>query len=357
MKKIYTLVLSFVLLGFGASKAQDTLLFEPFELTSFYNHLDSVVITPGNATDTMWYSADLDNHPDASTGGGRPMGWFPIQAISVVDQYQTIYGTTSAPDTNTCLAVNSWTNLGDSQPEDNWLVTPSVQLGAHDTLFWKSAPSQTPRYLDGYEVVLSTGTNDITDFTHQLFRASEMVGSPATDPDTVYADFTFAPLASTGAFIHGLDGTYIDPAGTTSPISHHGRLHPQSAPLDAYANQKVFIGFHHNSADDNLLSLDDVMIRGSAPAGIKENNSVIGLSVYPNPAKETSNITFSLAAESTVTVNIYDITGQLVYSENKASMSQGYHMSSINTSLLAKGFYSVAVQTNAGRSTVKLIVQ
>ncbi|MGZ4035919.1 MAG: hypothetical protein ACXVP4_13740, partial [Bacteroidia bacterium] len=154
MKKIYIL-LAFLLTGTSIIKAQDTLIFEDFELNKFYAHKDSVDVLPGNTTDTMWYSCDMDMLADGSTTGTRPNGWFAIQPFSVVDQYQTIYGTPGTPDTNTVLSANSWNNLGDvSGAENNWLVTPSIKLGTHDTLFWKSAPFQTPRYLDGYEVLL-----------------------------------------------------------------------------------------------------------------------------------------------------------------------------------------------------------
>ncbi len=356
MKKLYTLVVASLLLFNLKSKAQDTLLFSDFELTSFYSHLDSASLLPGNSTDTMWYSFDADNHADASTNANRPMGFFAIQPISPVDQYETVYGTTGAPDTNTVLGCNSWTNLGDSNPENNWLVTPSVVLGSHDTLFWKSASLQTPRYLDGYEVLLSTQTNDAADFTHSLFRAAEMTGSPATDPDTVFADFTFAPTG-VSVFVHGQDGTYIDPAGTTAPVSHRCRLHPFSVALDAYAGQNVFIAFHHNTADDNMISFDDVMIRGTLDAGITENANNISLNVFPNPATENAQVNYTLSSETSVILSIYDVTGKLISSENKGSLSQGRHFANINTALLAKGFYSVSVQTNNGRSITKLIVQ
>jgi len=356
MKKLYTLVLASFLFVNLTSKAQIVLLSEDFELNSFYNKLDSVPILPGNLTDTMWYSCDLDGHADASTGGNRPQGYFAIQPFSPVDRYETVYGTMANPDTNTVLGCNSWTNLGDGNAEDNWLVTPSVALGAHDTLFWKSASLQTPRYLDGYEVLLSTQGNDGAYFTHQLFRAGEMVGTPATDPDTTFADFTFAPTGA-GVFIHGADGTYIDPAGTTAPVSHRCQLRPFSVALDAYAWQTVFIGFHHNSSDDNMISFDDVMIRGTSPTGINENGNTIGLNVYPNPATADAQVTFSLTSETPVTIGVYDVTGKLISSENKGSLSAGRHFANINTTTLAKGFYTVGVQTNNGRSTTKLIVQ
>ncbi len=354
MKKIYTLLVATLLFVNLKSKAQDTLLFSDFELNSFYNHLDSIAIIPGNTTDTMWYSCDLDAHPDGSTTATRPQGFFPVQPFSPVDQYQTVYGTVATPDTNTVLGCNSWTNLGDSAPEDNWLVTPSVPLGAHDTLFWKSASLQTPRYLDGYEVLLSTLSNDVADFTHSLFRAAEMVGTPSANTDTVFANFTFSPPT---AFIHGFDGTYIDPAGTTAPISHHCQLRPFSVALDAYAGQTVFIGFHHNSADDNLISFDDVMIRGTLATGITEHSNEIALNVYPNPATDNTTIIYTLTSETSVVISVYDITGKVISTENKGSLSQGRHFASINTSTLAKGFYTVTVQTNSGRSTSKLIVE
>src|ERR1700746_1495764 len=159
MKKIYIL-LTFLLAGTSLTKAQNILLSEDFELTSFYNKLDSVDVLPGTVMDTMWYSCDEDMNPDGSTTGNRPHGWFAQQPYSPVDQYPTIYGGTP-PDSNTVLAASSWNNLGDiSGLESNWLVTPDIKLGSHDTLFWKSAPFQTPRYLDGYEVLLSTTTND-----------------------------------------------------------------------------------------------------------------------------------------------------------------------------------------------------
>lgn len=354
MKKIYVLLSMFLLTGTFV-KAQDTLLFEDFELTRFYDTLlidcnATATIPPGVAGDMNWYSMDSDGDTDGS-GGSRPDGWFALQPFSVVDQYETVYGGTP-PDTNTVLGTNSWTTA--LMPQQNWLITSSVQLGSADTLFWKSAPRQTPRYLDGYEVRLSTTTNadNTSAFSNVLFNASQMT---VLGTDTTFSTYTFAPTAASGAFVHGLDGTHIDYAGTSN--SHQGQLRQFSVPLNAYANQAVYIAIIGNSADDNLVSIDDVMIRGTLYNSINENKNDLSLNLFPNPATDNVQVNYTLSSESMVTINLYDVTGKLVATVSKGEQPQGRHFAHINTSDLAKGFYTVNVVTSFGASTSKLIVR
>jgi len=340
MKRIYTLLAGFILFGSLISKAQDTLMYESFNFQSFYDtYLIKDVVPPaGNVTDTLWYSYDADGLADGS-GGSREGGWFAVQPFAAVD-------TTN----NVALAASSW--FSSPAAASNYLITPNVQLGLHDTLFWKSAPSQTPRYLDGYQVLISTTNNSDLSFHDTLFTAAEMTAILGTN-DSVFSGYSFSP-----GFVHGLDGTFTEFANDSARL--HGVLKPFSAPLDAYANQNVFIAIHHNSYDDNLISIDDMMIRGTlSTVGIKENKMDLNLSVFPNPANHNDNaqLNFELSAETSVTISVNDVTGKLIYSENKGSLAQGRHFASINTAALAKGFYTIGVQTKNGKNTAKLIVQ
>lgn len=352
MKKIYAL-LTMILFTGSFVKAQDTLLFEDFELVRFYDTLliDCQVAGPPPAVtgDMNWYNMDGDGDPDGS-GGSRPDGWFAISPFSPVDQYETVYGTIPAPDTNTVIGTNSWTS--GLLTQQNWLITSSVQLGAHDTLFWKSAPRQTPRYCDGYQVRLSTTTNadNFSAFNVVLFDAAQMTGLSATSGDTVFANYTF----STG-FVHGQDATYIDPTGGGN--SHVGQLRPFSVALDAYANAAVYIAFYGNSADDNLVSLDDVMIRGTLYNSINENKTDLSLNLFPNPATDNVQVNYTLTSETNVSITVFDVTGKMISSVSEGNVAAGRHFAHINTADLAKGFYTVKVETTYGSSTSKLIVK
>ncbi|MES2590680.1 MAG: T9SS type A sorting domain-containing protein [Bacteroidota bacterium] len=346
MKKFYTLLTSLILFASLASKAQDTLLYESFNFQNFYDNYFMVdaIPPPGNVTDTMWYSYDADGFADGS-GSNRDGGWFPTGAFADID-------TTD----NVVISSSSW--FSTVEVASNWLISSNVQLGEHDTLFWKSAPFQTPRYLDGYEVRLSTTTNDDLAFTNLLFTAAEMTVTSSIAGDS--SDFANHTFSSTLDFIHGLDSTYVEYDSARPDKAMTGQLRPFSVALDAFANKNVFIAIHHNSEDDNLISIDDIMIRGTAGnplASIKENVLDMNLNVFPNPATESAQLNFKLSSETPVTISVNNIAGKLIYSENKGSMVQGRHFANINTAALAKGFYTVTVQTKNGKNTTKLIVQ
>lgn len=345
MKKIYILLAGFLMMGSVASKAQDTLLYQSFNFQNFYDDSLILSIPPGIMGDIQWYSYDEDGIPDAS-GSSRPDGWFAVQPYATID-------TTN----NVALGANSWTNLGEAgAPSSNWLITRAVELGAADTLFWRSASRQTPRFLDGYEVKISITDNlDASFLPTPLFRASEYTGVTGAN-DSVFTGFTYAPTTGVPVpWIHGFDYTHIEYAGDSSRWI--GELAPHSVPLNTYAGQTVYIAFRHNSHDDNLISLDDVMVRGIAPNGINESCVDLNMTVFPNPAQDAVNVSYVLPFESNVTVNVYDVAGQLVMTEVKNSEGQGFHQLSLNTANIAKGFYTVSIQTEKGRSTSKLIVK
>lgn len=352
MKKIYSLFSVAMVIGSISGTAQNVLLNMDFNNASYPNIVD-LANDPsllGAANDTNWYVWDGDGLTDGSPQGTRPGGWWLTYAFADADVFQS-----NGVDSNVVLTSNSWFDA--PAQANNYFISPSVMLGAHDTLFWRSAPFQTPRYLDGYKVLLSTTSNSDGAFTNVLFTAAEMTGS-APNGAADSANFSAHSFGPSGAFVHGLDGNYVEQSRPTA--TYTGTLRPFRVPLDSagFANQKVFIAFLHDSFDDNLLSIDDIMIRGTLPSvGIDENDNSIGLNLYPNPASDFVQAQYSLAASTNVTISVYDVTGKLVNTISKGNEPSGRHFASINTSLLAKGFYTIAVQTATGLSTAKLIVK
>ena len=68
--------------------------------------------------------------------------------------------------------VSSWSWNNDAYDADNWLVTP--QLPLHGTLsFWVRTNGSFP---DSFEVLASTATNEIEDFTYTLREMTEATG-------------------------------------------------------------------------------------------------------------------------------------------------------------------------------------
>ena len=81
-----------------------------------------------------------------------------------------------------------------------------------------------------------------------------------------------------------------------------------------------------------------------------------GVIVAPNPVNE-NNIVVSYSSASdnvTTTINIYDVTGQIVYKQNVNS-SEGTNAVVIDVSTLSKGMYFISVSDQNKSGKTKLI--
>jgi hypothetical protein len=229
-------------------------------------------------------------------------------------------------------------------------------------LFWKSAPYQTPRYLDGYLILVAVGNNDPIAFTDTIFKASEYVSLDNQNFPNDFSSYTFSPVPTANPmapFVHGMDLTYVDPNSTNASDSSRllGRLRPLSVSLAQYSGQTIYIMFKHYSTDDNLLEVDDILVKGTNFTGIQEHTNTLSFTAYPNPASDQVNLRYTLSNSSAVTINVYDVTGQLVMSENKGQLSAGSQTTSLSLSGLPAGAYQVQIMTAEGTGNSRLIVQ
>jgi len=93
--------------------------------------------------------------------------------------------------------------------------------------------------------------------------------------------------------------------------------------------------------------------------GINEQeaiNPVNSTRLYPNPATDVLNIEVSASQASEMSINVYNIMGQMVMSQN-TNISTGMNTRSINTSELSSGIYFMTVKANGFENTMKFIVR
>ncbi|MBP9151938.1 MAG: choice-of-anchor J domain-containing protein, partial [Flavobacteriales bacterium] len=177
MKKTYLFVLLAQLIIGSVNAQNDTLLWENFEAET----LDYIVIDYPTGEPNYyptWLNFDVDGIADGS-GSDRPEEWFVAFGFADVDS------------SNTVLASNSWLQ-GVGDVVENWLISPRLHIQDNlANLYWKSAPYQLPRYLDGYKVLVSTTDNLETSFTDTLAVFAEFNGALTTDiEDTATYVFT-----------------------------------------------------------------------------------------------------------------------------------------------------------------------
>lgn len=87
---------------------------------------------------------------------------------------------------------------------------------------------------------------------------------------------------------------------------------------------------------------------------ISSNGLTFG-NLYPNPTTNQTNFHFNLQNESNVSVEVKDVTGKTVYTNNLGSINAGNHKQIIHTESFTSGVYYVTVSTNDSKVTKKLI--
>jgi hypothetical protein len=337
MKKLYFSFISLLLFSWHSAKAQgtDTLLFENFE-----NDPEAYILaTFPSGDDQTWINYDLDQYNDAS-GANRPGEWYlSLGGFADVDSNTYVY------------MSNSWTTPPD--PVANYLILPPMDIVDNTaTLSWKSAPRQTHLYLDGYYVVISTSCNVDDCFPDTLFRAAEYISVDALEPDSGFSQYNFSP-----GFVHGADGTYIQYDNDSARFI--GVLQPHTVSLTAYEGQTVYIAFVHGSKDDNLISVDDILVTGTKSTGIEEEVNKNSLNLYPNPSPANSSIIleWQMNKTSDVTLKIYDAAGGLVKTINCGVRIKGHHQIQINVADLIPGTYSIVLENGTGKTVSPLTIQ
>lgn len=87
-----------------------------------------------------------------------------------------------------------------------------------------------------------------------------------------------------------------------------------------------------------------------------ENYSEQVLEIYPNPASFSTMLNYQLNNQSEVTIEIFNIPGDVVYSKNLGNQSAGDHHVQIDTKNLSNGFYILQLGVNEKIVTKKLVV-
>jgi len=177
----------------------------------------------------------------------RAAGWFQLNPKAEVYDWMSAH--TGSYVASSC----SWYNVGStSLNADNWLITPSVNLGG-TVSFWVYAEEN-----DEYEVLLSTTGNKTSDFTTVL-RAM----APVTDKQMWFKE-TFD--------------------------------------LTAYAGQKGYIAIHHKDYQEYYLYIDDFSLPNPLENEIVTTGTSVELTgLEPNTTYEVQIISIIDEVEKNIT--------------------------------------------------------
>ncbi len=325
--------------SFSLNAQKDTLFFEGFEKVDF-----KTMITVPTGKDITWVNWDKD--AKASGSATIPSNWYSAPEIY---QFQV---TKPAVLNNTAHSL-SWLD-GDIPGSTNILISPPVTITDDKAILsWQSCPLQGPAFMDGYKVLVSVASNDIVKAKPDtLFVAAEVTSYK--DPATLLlSDFKFSK-----GYIHANSYTnkkYWDTTGLKT--FHRGRLEPHSVSLAKYKGKKIYLHFYHDSSDDYIFELDNILVLGNKTIDTKDvNANDIRLVTYPNPVTNYVNVLYRIENTSTVNVSVTNIEGKkMLQLYDGQGVGEMNHHFDVNA--LAAGTYFMQINIGGKIATEKFVKQ
>ncbi|MFT7155509.1 MAG: hypothetical protein ACI8Q1_000510 [Parvicella sp.] len=89
----------------------------------------------------------------------------------------------------------------------------------------------------------------------------------------------------------------------------------------------------------------------AAPVGVEEN-SIVGLKLFPNPVTNELNINFSSRKSSASTIKIYNLLGEVVYAMPSVKY-YGPQSLKLDVSRLTAGLYLISIENGSSNQTIK----
>ena len=80
------------------------------------------------------------------------------------------------------------------------------------------------------------------------------------------------------------------------------------------------------------------------------------VSMYPNPVRDAAKVSFELNGKTSVSYQVYDMSGRLVKTESLGNFAEGKYEVNVNMSGLAKGAYVLRLNAGSRTSSVKFVM-
>lgn len=95
----------------------------------------------------------------------------------------------------------------------------------------------------------------------------------------------------------------------------------------------------------------------NSPVNVEEVEAAeVNVNVYPNPARETANVSFNLEQSAYVTYQVFDITGKMLQNVTVGNCTAGKHEVGLKLNGLATGSYLLRLNQGEKASVTKFLV-
>ncbi len=330
--------LSVPLFGQAGDRSPDTLLQHSFE--GLLDPVDTMLTQP-TGDDIHWVNYDQDNKTGLCVSNGvTPKGWYWESDLGFIN-----------PNMANNDAFTSCSFLQSTNPQNkNWLITTPVYIpDSTYWLCWRSLSYYGPDFMDGYRVLVSTGSNLPAAFSDTLFSAAQTILSPQNGSLDLN-DYTFS-----NGYIHAngyTDPDYFFVDAEPQGNFYHGKLEPHSVKLAGYAEQTIYIAFLHDSYDDFQLQIDDILVTNTKVSSSNLSNFHY-FNILPNPVHDFAFLNWKAQSPQAGRLSVVNQSGKIVF--EKAFNSRAEGQIHLDMQGFTAGIYYCKLETATGQATKMLV--
>lgn len=145
------------------------------------------------------------------------------------------------------------------------------------------------------------------------------------------------------------------PNTTSSFVPNASQWRAESVSLNQFIGQsQVLIQFRGVSKYGNNLFVDNINVLNTT--SINENESSVGVNIYPNPFSNIATIAFYNKENQNVIINIFDAYGKQISQINKGELAAGDYTEQFDGSNLPAGIYFVNIISGNSSVTKKVCI-
>jgi hypothetical protein len=229
------------------------------------------------------------------------------------------------------VALSYYSNMPADGRTDDWMILPSVTIGANTTLSWKAMSlTSSGNYPDSYRVIIAPS-------------------STVLEPNVAYFEE------------NGLILLTINNESWSAAVGNPGQgIASRSISLKdhTFAGQPVWIAFVliTGNGGGSYLAVDEIKLIEGASTGINTPNELkLDVNVYPNPTNGLFNIALYSDKNATAQIEVLDLVGRKVFNTN-VEVGLGENIIGLNASNFDKGLYLVRTKMNGKVNVTKIMI-
>ena len=276
-----------------------------------------------------------------STDGGNNWTYSKTSAygFAIDENSNGVYFLTD--DSNMYTSTNfgvTWTTL----TQTTNVVSLAVIIASNDSLYVQNGQSML-HSKDGINWKSRSSTGwPVSQFSSNYF---------ITPNDTIYSSIATTPSTDYGVYMSP------DLGRTWTKINTGLPTNPQILPGDMGFSKNTGYLFVSATSANIWRTTTPVYTPKSPPLSTIDYTDKYNLTISPNPAANTTRITYTLNASDAVTIEITDNTGKSVKTITfNETQSAGLHEPMIDLSGMKPGMYLISVRSSGGGSVQKLVV-